>query len=86
MEIYLGDEIPKLTPSKCSVIQAELKTGIVLTNEGSRFLNNSNDRYFLIFDSFEDAKEFCLEKVKENPTIECCIYDHLTNFVEFIRF
>jgi hypothetical protein len=79
-------EIPRLNNPQCSVIQAETKSGIVLTIEGKYFLNNSKDIYFLTFDSFEEAKAFCETKIKENPAIEYNIYNYLTELIEVIRF
>lgn len=81
MKIYYGNEIPKLTQPQCSVLQAELSTGIVLTTDGKRRIE-SESPFILIFDSFEDAKQFSKEKIIENPSFECNVYDYQGNFVE----
>jgi hypothetical protein len=86
MKIHPENEIPKLNPMQCSVIQAELKTGILLNIDGERHRKDLNQPYILIFSSFEDAKVFCERKVKENTNTECCIYNHLAEFVEVIRY
>lgn len=80
-----GLEIPKLNHPQCSVIQAEAKSGIILTIEGKYCLNTSKDEYLLIFDSFEEAKRFCDQKVIENPTVEFLIYSHQAEIIETIR-
>lgn len=78
-------EIPKLSYPQCSVIQAETKSGIILTIEGKYHLNTSKDEYLLIFNSFEEAKNFCERKVRENPTIEFLIYSHIAEIIETVR-
>lgn len=78
-------EIPKLSYPQCLVIQAETKSGIILTIEGKYRLNTSKDEYLSVFDSFEEAKKFCDRKVRQNPTIEFLIYNHLAEIIETIR-
>lgn len=70
---------------QCFVLQAETKSGIILTIEGKYYLNDSKDEYYLIFDSFENAKSFCEINVKENPAIEFLIYSHLKEIIETVR-
>lgn len=61
------------------------QSGIILTIEGKYRLNTSKDDYLLVFGSFEEAKNFCDKKVRENPTIEFLIYSHLAEIIEIIR-
>lgn len=86
METYFGNSIPILTSPKCSVIQAEIKTGIILSNHGEFYRSDLNQPHILIFDSFSDAEDFCKKQIIENPAIEFCIYNHLAEFVDVIRF
>lgn len=79
------DNLPKLNFPQCFVIQAEAKSGIILTLEGKYYLNNSKDDYYLIFDSFESAKTFCETQIKENPAIELLIYSHSKEVIETFR-
>jgi len=68
---------PKLSPHQYAVGQAELKTGHILKNNKSLFLvgDDNNDAY-QIFNFYEQAKEFSITRVNDNPDIECWIYDH----------
>lgn len=68
---------PKLSKHQYAVGQAELTNGHVLKNNKSLFLvgDDINDAY-QIFNSYEHAKEFSIKKIKDNPDIECWIYDH----------
>lgn len=68
---------PKLLQYQYAVGQAELATGHVLKNNKSLFLvgDDIKDAYE-IFNSYEQAKEFSIRKVQDNPDIECWIYDH----------
>lgn len=84
MEIYFGKEVPKLEKSRFSVLLAESNTGIILTIEGKRYFEGSEEPHILLFDSFEDAEGFSKLKVKELPDIECNIYDSSAIHIETI--
>jgi hypothetical protein len=84
MKIYQGKELPKLAEPQCSVIQAEVWTGKILTLDGKRLDIRSEAAYILIFDNLEEAKKYAEEKVIEFPDIECHIYDHFGKQVKRI--
>ncbi len=84
MKVYFGKEIPQLEKTKCSVVQTEIATGIILATDGSRYFNDFDEPFILIFDSIEDAKEFSENKIAERPEIECNVYDHSAKFIERI--
>ncbi len=58
MKNYFGKEIPQLNESQCSLIQAEAKTGQVLTTEGNKRFVYSEEPFILIFDSLDEARTF----------------------------
>jgi len=68
---------PQLSPYQYAVGQADLATGHVLKNNKSLFLvgDDIKDAYE-IFNSYEQAIEFCSRQVQDNPDIECWIFDH----------
>jgi len=69
-------KFPNLNKNQYVVIKAELATGIVLNNDGTRYNNTENEIYALdIFNDYSIAKEFAILKVLNNPEIECCIND-----------
>ncbi len=66
--------IPHLKENQFAVGKAEYATGHVLTNIGTLFLDSQdiNDMYE-IFDSYEEARDFAIQKVAMFPKIECWI-------------
>lgn len=63
-----------LTKNQFAVGKAEYSTGIVLKNDGSFYFKSDNQTdAFELFDTLEEAKNFVIEKVDKNPTIECYI-------------
>lgn len=68
---------PKLLEHQLAIAQAEFSTGHVLNKNGSLYLagNDINDVYEK-FDSYDQAKEFVIKKVQNNPEVECWIIDY----------
>ena len=63
-----------------AVGKAEYATGHVLRNDGSLFRNGEDlSLMYEIFDTYEDAKAFALQKIENNPSIECWIVDSKGN-------
>ena len=76
--------IPKLQKGQFSIIFAEVKTGIILTLDGKRRQGNQGE-FYLIFNSFEEAKAFAENKINTNPEIECSIRDENGDQVKAVR-
>lgn len=64
---------PTLKSNQLAVGQADFLTGHVLKID--RTVYRQQGDVFLIFDSQEEAIEYCERTVKECPTIECWIED-----------
>ena len=65
---------------KYRVGNADYSTGIVMKKDGEIFLNsqdNIESEMYHNFEDFQNAKNFAIKKVKENPQIECFIIDEL---------
>jgi len=76
---------PKLDENRCSIIIAEHKTGHVYKKDLTLFQNGDREcDVFLLFDNFNNAKEFALNFIKNQPEFECSIYnytgEHLATF------
>ena len=71
MKLDQGKEIPKLVEPQCSVLQAEVWAGKLLTLEGKRRDSRSDNAYILIFADLEDAEKFAQSRVDEDPDVEC---------------
>lgn len=84
MKVYYGKEISQLDEPQYSVVQANTITGQVLTVDGNKYFNDSNEPFILIFSSIGEAREFANIKIIENPEIEFNIYDHSAKFIERI--
>ncbi len=67
-------EIPFLKDNQFAVGKALISTGHVLRNDGTKFSNGQsiNDMYE-IFDNYQEAEIFVLNKIKDCPEIECWI-------------
>ncbi len=68
---------PKLSQYQFAVGQAEFSTGHVLKNNKSLYLvgEHISDAYE-IFNSYDEAREFSIKQVNDNPEIECYVYDY----------
>lgn len=76
-------EIPKLGNGKFVVITAELKTGVILNNDYSYYLNVGDD-YYLTAASREDAIDIATKRVAKRRDLEVLIYDENGIFLEVI--
>ncbi len=83
MESFTKNSLPKLKESQHYLALAELRTGIIL-DLNENYNSNPDDYPVLIFDSFEEIKEFAEKKILENPDVECLIYNHKQEFVEVV--
>ena len=75
--------VPKLDRGQCSVIFAEVNTGIVLTPEGERHIGQAE--CYSVFNSEDEATAFAQAYVEKHPTIECSIYDGNGNHMKLFR-
>jgi len=73
---YSGEGFPEIAPHQFSVLQAEARTGKVLTLDGRRYTIGSGDDRVLIFDSLEEAEGFASRRVTEKPDVECWVRSH----------
>jgi hypothetical protein len=76
-------EVPKLKNRQCSVIFAEVNTGIVLTPAGERHVGQAE--CYSIFNSVEEALAFAQTYVERHPTVECSIYDENGTHLKLIK-
>lgn len=74
MNLEANMELPRLEPGKCSMIFAERATGILLTLQGTRYLNDKGE-FLRVFESQGDAEAFATTYVQSNPAVECVIFD-----------
>ena len=66
--------IPHLKGNQCAVGKAECATGHVLNNIGTLFLDGQDiNEMYEIFGSYEEARDFEIQKVTMCPQIECWI-------------
>ena len=75
--------IPKLGCGQCSVIFAEVNTGIVLTPEGKYHIGQTD--CFLMFNSVDEALAFTRSYIEQHPEIKCSIYDENGNHIKLIK-
>jgi hypothetical protein len=67
-------EIPFLKDNQFAVGKAQLSTGHVLRNDGAKFLNGQSiNNMYEIFESYEEAEIFVLNKINDYPEIKCWI-------------
>ena len=66
------------------ILQAEVRTGIVLNFDGTRRISGSPIQ-IKPAGSLEDARRIATEIVTHQPDIECSIRDSRGDHVEFIR-
>lgn len=77
-------ETLKLLENQFAVSQAEYSTGTVLKRDGTYYFNyEPESEIFEIFESFDDAKDFGIKKVQNNPEIECYVYNYLGQAIYF---
>jgi hypothetical protein len=75
-------DIPSLNENQFAVGKAALGTGHILKNDGEIFKIGENiNEMYEVFESYEEAIEFSLQKIKSNPEIECWIVDGKGNHV-----
>lgn len=67
-------EIPYLKENQFAVGKAQYSTGIVLKNDGTSYnTGESKSEMYEIFESYEGAEMFVLNKINNNPAVECWI-------------
>ncbi|WP_225409739.1 hypothetical protein [Stigmatella hybrida] len=76
-------EPANLRPGQVWVVRAEVATGIVLAQNGERFLSTGPPPCH-IFDSAEEARAFCLRQLSEAPEVECILF-HSAGRTEIFR-
>jgi hypothetical protein len=75
-------DIPKINDNQFAVGKAEYATGFVLTNDGKYFRNGEDiSIMYEIFENYNEALNFVITKVKNNPKIECWITDSKGNHI-----
>ncbi len=75
-------DIPVLQKNQFAVGKAAYATGHVLRNDGLIFKNGEDlNEMYEVFNSYEEAKKFSLQKIKSNPEIECWIVDSKGNHI-----
>lgn len=63
-----------LSENQFGVGKAEFSTGIILKNDESYYRNDVEvDKIYDVFETYQTAKEFVINKVQSNTKIECWI-------------
>jgi hypothetical protein len=74
--------IPVLKENQFAVGKAAYATGHVLKNDGELFKTGENiNEMYEVFESYEKAVEFSLQKIKNDSKVECWIVDSKGNHV-----
>ncbi len=69
-------DLPKIKEGKILLLKAERKTGIILNNDNSYYLQMGNN-FYKIFSSINEAKEHV--QTNQDSTIEYIFYDFQGN-------
>jgi hypothetical protein len=83
MKSFTQSSLPKLNESQCYIILAEVQTGIIL-NLDEKYNLEPDEYPILLFDSYDDARNFAEKKITENSEIECLIFNFKKEFIERI--
>ena len=70
----MHENFPIIEKNQVAVLYADYNTGIIL-NTNLKYNLNQKALEYLLFNSLDDAKIHCFEKIKAHPNIECIIYD-----------
>jgi hypothetical protein len=65
---------PKFGPPQVAVVHVETWTGILLTLDGRRFVGTGET--CLLFPTFAEAETYARQKVREDPQVDCVLFDH----------
>lgn len=72
----------RILPNQFAVGKAEFATGIILKKDGYYYnINDDLSEVYDVFENFEAAKEFAIEKVQKNQDIECLIMNHKNEII-----
>jgi hypothetical protein len=67
-------EAPSLADNQFAVGKAQYSTGIVLRNDGTFYsVGQDLSEAYEIFEDYETAEKFALQKILDNPNVECWI-------------
>lgn len=77
-------KLPEVEEGKYIIVTADSRTGIILNNDGSYYLNKGAD-YYQIADAKTEAIEFINNKLKESSDFEFTLFDHNGQFLEMFR-
>lgn len=73
---------PRLLENQVAVIMVNGATGHVLTIDGSVYLDDEKEVYF-IFDDLESAKQFIDNKREKDNTIDFSVFDFKNNLIYY---
>lgn len=76
-------EIPKVGLGKFILICADLMTGEILNNDGSRYVGKG-EQYYQVFDKKENAIDKALEVINSDK-VEVLLYDGNGDFLKIFR-
>jgi hypothetical protein len=76
-------QFPKLEAGQFAVVRADIHTGKIVRDDGA--WASTGDQIWIVFDSFEAAKEYSASDIIAHPEVECCIFDWSKQQLERIR-
>jgi hypothetical protein len=65
---------PKFGPPQVALVHVETRTGILLTLDGQRFVGTGDT--CLLFPTLVAAEAYARQKVREDPEVDCVLFDH----------
>lgn len=71
--MYSGKDFPKIETHQFLVLQAEIRTGIILDLKKKRRDEREERDWIVIFENLKDAETFAESRVNQFPEIECWI-------------
>ena len=75
-------EFPKIQSGQFVVIHAEKVTGIILDAHGNR--NLASPLEWMVFNSLDEAENYCNLKIAASPSMECNIFNHLQERIKTV--
>ena len=78
------EQFPLLEDYQVALMRAQLGTGHVV-DENCNLALNDGQKVYTIFKDFEQALGFAKEFIKENPEIECVIYNKEKKVLSYLK-
>jgi hypothetical protein len=63
-----------IQPGQYATFLSDIETGVEMTHDGSYFAASALS-FCLLFDSLEEAEQYCCAKVEDFPNLRCDVFD-----------